>query len=347
MPTEWFCEIDQNEFGPLTSGALRELATSGRLSGSDRVRKGRSGSWISAARVEGLFDAPTESSALPPPLPVRRPAPSPLEFGSPVAQGADLPGAPGLRNVRSIKDCISREEKGQRFGVIFLSLLAWLVLALLAVATWGTLLIAYVFGWAFRFLFAEYHVRKLQAIGTAATPDQFPEIAEALNQICAQFNVIEQPRVIVLNVKMLNAFALRIAQRRVIVLLSETLEGVLDQPAELRFFLGHELAHIMLDHSWRRIFELYKPAKFKAGRELTCDNCGVACAGDPRAAATALKRLGAGNVLHSRLSDAYLEEEADYLYSGINGWFLRQYLTYPPLGKRLANVKAFAARHGS
>ncbi len=272
-------------------------------------------------------------------------APHPANFAPAVSLDADLPGTPGLRNVRSIKECISREEKSQRFFVILMSLLAWLVLALLAVATWGVLLIAYAFGWVFRRLFAEYHVRKLQAIGTAATPDQFPEIAEALSQICAQLNVPQQPKVIVLNMKMLNAFALRIAQKHVIVLLSETLEGVLDRPAELRFFLGHELAHILLDHSWRRFFEVYKPAKFKAARELTCDNCGCACAGDPQAAATALKRLGAGNVLHSRLSDAYLEEEADYLYSGITGWFLRQYLAYPPLGKRLANVNAFAARH--
>ena len=54
----------------------------------------------------------------------------------------------------------------------------------------------------------------------------------------------------------------------------------------------------------------------------------------------------AGNALHSRLNDDYLEREANYLYSGLSGWFLRQYLRYPPLGKRLANIKSFAAKAG-
>ncbi len=54
-----------------------------------------------------------------------------------------------------------------------------------------------------------------------------------------------------------------------------------------------------------------------------------------------LKRLGVGNKLYSRLNEGYLQEEARYIYSGITGWLLKQYLTYPPLGKRIANITQF------
>jgi Zn-dependent protease with chaperone function len=344
MPSEWFCQIDRDEYGPLTSNALRELAAAGRLSGRDRVRKGRTGDWIAAERVGGLFDG-SQEAVMPPPLPTGKARRESDEYENVVGLDTAPARSLGLRNVQSIRQCISQEEKKQRLGVYLISGLLWLVLALFVLATWGLILLVYGFVWALGRLLAEYNVRKLQAIGTAATPDQFPEIADALNQICEQFQVKQQPKVIVLNARMLNAFAIKIAQKHVIVLLSETLEGVLDRPAELRFFMGHELAHIVLDHGWRGVFERYKPAKYKAARELTCDNCGCACAGDVTAAMTALKRLGAGNALHPRLNDQYLEREADYIYSGLTGWFLRQYLRYPPLGKRLANVNTFAARN--
>lgn len=357
MPTEWFCRIDGDEYGPVTSTALRALAASGRLSTTDRVRKGRAGNWVTASHIAGLFEASHTVAKSPPALPVAIAASDSDTYEEvqvlEVVEAEPVVGFPrerpsrqprGLENIRSIKQCISKEEKKQRFSVVFISVLLWFLLTLFALATWGVLLIVYGLVWVLNRLFAEYNVRKLQALGTAATPDQFPEIAEALDQVCAQFNVERQPRVIVLNDRMLNAFALKIAQKHVIVLLTETLEGVLDRPAQLRFFLGHELAHIVLDHGWRGVFERYKPAKYRAARELTCDNCGCACAGDVEAALTALKRLGAGNALHPRLNDAYLEQEAEYLYSGISGWFLRQYLRYPPLGKRLANIKTFAAK---
>jgi Zn-dependent protease with chaperone function len=192
---------------------------------------------------------------------------------------------------------------------------------------------------------AEYNVRKLQAFGTAASADQFPEISRALAEICQHFGIRALPKVIVLNHPMLNAFAVKFARKRVIVLLSETLEGVMSSPEKLRFVLGHELGHTMLDHGKRGIFEIYKPAAYKAARELTCDNVGTVSAGNAESAKEVLKRLGVGNTLYDRLNEGYLAAEARYIESGITGWLLKNYMTYPPLGKRLRNVDTFAREH--
>jgi len=70
MPTEWFCQIDDDEYGPVTSTALRALAASGRLSETDRVRNGRVGNWVTASHVAGLFDASKSVPKAPPPVPV-------------------------------------------------------------------------------------------------------------------------------------------------------------------------------------------------------------------------------------------------------------------------------------
>ena len=100
------------------------------------------------------------------------------------------------------------------------------------------------------------------------------------SDICTQFNVEPQPKVIILNSSEVNAFALRFARKKVIVLLSQVLEGIIDQPGQLRFILAHELGHLVLDDTFGGKFLVFRPAAFKAARELTCDNCGCAAAGD-------------------------------------------------------------------
>jgi Zn-dependent protease with chaperone function len=324
MSSEWYLMSNHVVKGPLSAEEMRDLAQAGELSPEDRVRKG-DGLWVPANRVKGLFDVGSDETT-------REGAPgsAPLR---------------GLTGVTSIRQCISREERKKRGGAILISSLIWLVLALLTVTTFGVVLVLWFVSWLITRIMSEYNVRKLQAVGTAATPDQFPEVAEALSSICRQFKIDHEPRVIILNMGEVNAFALRFARKKVIVLLSEVLEGILDQPGQMRFILAHELAHLFLDDTFGGKFLIYRPAAFKSGRELTCDNTGCAAAGDLESAKTALKRVGVGNKLHSRLNEQFLETEAKYIYSGITGWLLKQYLTYPPLGRRISNVTSFYNAH--
>jgi uncharacterized protein DUF4339 len=60
--TEFFYRSGPNEFGPLDASELKHLAASGRLGTGDEVRRGRSGKWIPAASVHGLFDIPKRRS---------------------------------------------------------------------------------------------------------------------------------------------------------------------------------------------------------------------------------------------------------------------------------------------
>ncbi len=330
MAVDWYCRIEGQEEGPVTSTQLQTMARNGQLKPDDQVRKGLAAPWYAASRIKGLFPEGDESAA------------SPASDAAKVGAGGVGPGLPG---VRSISQCIAREERQKRPGIILLNLFVWLVLIGLAGGSRGILLLVYGATWLFNRLFAEYNVRKLQSFGTTASTEQFPEVTRALADVRAQFGIVDDPLIIVLNHSSINAFAIRFARRKVIVLLSETLEGVLDEPAQLRFILAHEMAHIVLDHGSRGMFELYKSASYKAARELTCDNAGCAAAGDVDAARIVLKRLGVGNHLHPRLDDEALMAEARAIESGLTGWLLKQYMTYPPLGKRIANAIGFFEAH--
>lgn len=322
MASQWYCMIGDRVEGPLTDSGLRELARSGRLARTDQVSQREEGPWVPATRCRGLFDGE-----------------------SPGSNGVVAPGGGPLASVRTVAQCISPEEKKKRLGVFLVNGLIWIVLAILTAATMGMLLLAFGFGWIIRHLLAEYNVRKLQSMGVTATPRQFPEVDRALREVCDHFGVAEPPRTIILNSGEMNAFAIKFARKKVLVLLTPFLEGALDKPEELRFILGHELGHTMLDHSFKGGLVLYKPAAYKAARELTCDACGCAAAGDLASAKTALKRVVAGNELHEQLNEAELAAQAEAIYSGLTGWLLKQYLTYPPLGKRLASMSRFFAQH--
>jgi Zn-dependent protease with chaperone function len=252
-----------------------------------------------------------------------------------------------LESITGFSQCVSSAERRQRFGVAFTNLFLWVLIGVATVAltavSFGTFLIILGLSWLVRSLFSGYHVRRLQALGATVSPTQFPQVHQALVEVCSRFGVARPSRVIVVSSGETNAFAVKFARKKVILILSELLEGIVDQPAELRALLGHELCHTALDHGSRGTFEIYKPARYKAARELTCDNAGfVAAGGDLENATAMIKKLCVGKVLYRHLSDAALVEEALDIYSGFVGWLIRSHLTHPPAGARLQNLQDFA-----
>jgi hypothetical protein len=52
---EFFYRCGPNEYGPLTSAELKRLAQAGRVGASHEIRQGRTGKWVLAESVPGLF----------------------------------------------------------------------------------------------------------------------------------------------------------------------------------------------------------------------------------------------------------------------------------------------------
>ena len=250
-------------------------------------------------------------------------------------------------NVVKFEQCVSDEEKRGRVGVVIVNVFVWLVLIGFVIASKGSVLFFILPGILFNYLLAEYNVRKLEAVGATVTTQQFTPVHTAASDVCRRFGVREMPRIVVINSGESNAFALKFARKRVVMIFSELLDGIIDSPEQMRFLIAHEMCHGALDHGPRGIFEIYKPARYRQARELTCDNAGLVAAGDLIESKTMLLKLCAGRRLFSNLSENVLIAESKRIYSGFVGWLLRQYLTHPPAGARLENLSSFALTNGA
>ncbi len=96
MATEWYLQIGGDQYGPYTSGQVKEYAAEGRIVPDSILKQGAAGSWTQASSVRGLFAstllespaAPSDPTAIvPPSLPIPQtaatlpqPAPSDAEF---------------------------------------------------------------------------------------------------------------------------------------------------------------------------------------------------------------------------------------------------------------------------
>jgi hypothetical protein len=63
MATQWKFKRGDEEFGPFTSGQLKQLAAGGKLTPDDLVWKDGLPDWVSAQRVKGLFEVDAQNAA--------------------------------------------------------------------------------------------------------------------------------------------------------------------------------------------------------------------------------------------------------------------------------------------
>ncbi len=86
MAHEWYVQHGGKQYGPMPSANLKKLATDGKITPATQVRMGESGSWVPAAKVQGLFaaararptaapDTSSQRIAVPPPAPPSTPEP--------------------------------------------------------------------------------------------------------------------------------------------------------------------------------------------------------------------------------------------------------------------------------
>ncbi len=99
MTAQWYCRIAGEERGPFSAAQLRGMATDGRLSAGDPVRQGKTGVWVPAASVKGLFDpaSPPQHVAEVKPVaqePPPAPKPRPLLRAEPINESAEEPQSP-------------------------------------------------------------------------------------------------------------------------------------------------------------------------------------------------------------------------------------------------------------
>jgi Zn-dependent protease with chaperone function/type II secretory pathway pseudopilin PulG len=200
-------------------------------------------------------------------------------------------------------------------------------------------------------LFVSYLVAHLSLLahlrgqGIEVTPHQLPELHEQLESCCQTLGVDKTPRLFILNGNgVLNAFTAWFLSRRLIILNSDIVDATDGNPAGVRFYIGHELGHVLRhDHPvigvlrWPALRLPLLGAAYARARETTCDLHGLACCPDRESAARSVAVLAAGKRQWAALS---MEGARLQALAGTGFWMSLMELVsgYPWTAKRTVRV---------
>lgn len=195
------------------------------------------------------------------------------------------------------------------------------------------------------YLFAQSgFVSYLKGSGALVSTKQFPEIHEAVVSCSQKVGLKEVPNIYILHLDgMFNAFALRFLHKQYVVLLSDIVDAMDDNPDALNFYIGHEMGHLHRNHTLWDIFLLPSSilpllgAAYSRSCESTCDIYGAACCEKPESARLGLAALAVGGKKYSKLNtEAYIDQVKET--KGFWMSFHELVGNYPWLTKRFARV---------
>jgi len=241
-------------------------------------------------------------------------------------------------------EMVYKNEKPLFTLALIISLTFWLLLVV------GTVGIALFYGLIFyiAYLFAQSgFISHIKGTGVKVSTTQYPDLHERLVACCKKIGLDLMPACYVLRTDVFNALATKFHGRHFIVLFSDVVDTLKDDPEALNFYIGHELGHIHRKHlTWgvwlapARILPLLGAAYSRAC-EYTCDRYGLACCESPSAAQRGLVAIGAGSTRFSTTNiDGYIGQSAE-----TNGFWMSFHELcggYPWLVKRTAAVKMLA-----
>ncbi|QJD99717.1 M48 family metallopeptidase [Massilia forsythiae] len=236
---------------------------------------------------------------------------------------------------------------------LFKLMLAWslLVWGAVLVLTVGLALVYALFAFLLYCFVQSALISYIKGNGVRITEEQFPDLKRQIAGCCRKLGLDEEPQAYLLQMGgMLNAFATRFLGRDFLVLYSDVVDGLADNPDALNFYIGHEIGHIKRKHlHWATVLMPATAlpligAAYARAREYTCDRHGLAACDDPRNAEHGLAVLAAGGKRARAMNHrAYVEQARQT--EGFWMSFHELVNDYPWLVKRMAAVRALAAGH--
>jgi Zn-dependent protease with chaperone function/Tfp pilus assembly protein PilE len=243
-------------------------------------------------------------------------------------------------------ELVHRHEPPLYAASMAIGAIVWLALV---AATFGAALI-----WALFFLliylFAQSgFISHLRGNAVELGERQFPELYAQYREACRILEMEEPPTAyLMMSDGVLNALATRFLRRHYVVVYSSIVEALRSRPEALRFYFGHELAHIKRRHlslAWLRWPASILPllgAGYRRAQEYTCDLHGLAASASGEDAMAALGVLASGGEKLPQLNtEAFIDQQA----RAGGFWMSYHELTgdYPWLCKRVAHVASVHA----
>ena len=235
------------------------------------------------------------------------------------------------------------EPKLFAIGVV-LSSVFWL---LLVAGTLGIALIYVLFGFIAYLFVQSSFIAHIKGNGVKVTEAQFPDLHKSLEECCRKVGVANPPEMYLLRTDFFNALATKFLGHNFIVLFTDVVDALEEEPGAIDFYIGHELGHIHRKHlKWMAFLfpALLLPVlgtAYRRAQEYTCDRYGAACCKSEAQIRAALAAISAGNTRWKTLQPAgYLAQ----IPQTAGFWMSFHELTndYPWLTKRMASALSFA-----
>lgn len=243
-----------------------------------------------------------------------------------------------------LMDLIYKHEKALFRIAAVISALFWVALV---VGTIGIALIYLLIGYVF-FLFAHSaFISHLKGTGVKISRDQYPDLHQKLLDGCEKVGLADVPEAYLLRTDFFNALATKFLGKHFVVLFTDVVDALEDQPGAIDFYIGHELGHIHRKHlSWSTFLfpASVLPilgAALRRAEEYTCDRYGVACCESEDDIKAAIGAIAAGDTRWKSINvDAYLAQIS--LTNGFWMSFNELNADYPWLTKRMATSIALS-----
>lgn len=224
---------------------------------------------------------------------------------------------------------------------LVLGLLVWL---LLIFGTFGVALVFMGIGFIL-YLFAQSAlIAHIKGNGVELSQAQMPDLYAQFRDCCARLGIDHPPQAYILNGNGgLNAFATKFLGAQFVVLMSDVVDAMGKHVDGVRFYLGHELGHLRMNHLTGQLLRwpvLWLPllgAAYSRARESTCDRHGLACCSSGEGAARALAALSSGSERWQQIDIAAYRKQTEKS-SGFWMSFHELIGGYPWLTKRAARV---------
>jgi len=217
------------------------------------------------------------------------------------------------------------------------SLVVWAVATITIIGLLYGLVIA-----AFFFVGHAVFVAHVRGNGVRIGPEQFPELAESVEQLSRRMGLTPVPETYLMqDGGTLNAFAAKFFRSSIVVLFSDLIDACGDDAGARDMIVAHELGHIRAGHlrwTWLLLPGFFVPflgSALSRAREYTCDRYGMAGAGRRESALLGLAILAAGGTHGPRVNREVLVRQREQLNTGwmrIGEWLS----THPPLVSRMA-----------
>jgi Zn-dependent protease with chaperone function len=229
-------------------------------------------------------------------------------------------------------------EKGTSSAVLLGYIATFFGILIGGVCSYGILWIVLIIAPIVDYFNRKKTMAMLRGTGIEVGPHQLPEIYACAINYAQRLGMTAPPAIFIVEGNTINAAAMKIGSRKVIVLIDDAVDACLrsGEPQTIAFFVGHELAHHALNHT-SLIRATIKQYMRKLSRldEFSCDAIANQLVGSPRISARALTTLATGPQLLQYVNLAQLRMQAIEVSAYKHSIKAEKRLTHPLILRRI------------